>query len=426
MQPLRFEIPHQMWECIWKCPWCLTQLALAVDDLLSALPFTSVSDESYLSIEEGQEGLNTDNAIHNGEDGESHLADLTQHLQSFPAKDLRVAHLNVCSLRNKMDELRCLQLLCKFDMTAITETHLGKTVPDSALDIKGMNLLRLDRKGRKGGGCALYFAEHLQATQRKDLHFDSLEGFWLHIKFPSSTALFAVMYRPPDADHFFDLVNSLLEKAWLKSSNIFLMGDFNCDFSTKGLLSANTSKLPSIFEMFNMENVIQEATRQKITSSSLIDLIVTTRKDLVSATGVFPLGISDRNLIYATIRLKNKRPPPIIVKTRDYKRMDIRSSRDDIESAPFHIASIFDDPDDNLWVWQYLFNDLCDKLAPWKNVKIRSISAPWMTSDIRLKMNRRYKLFKEAVSTKFPRMPDLHRKKHYQMGNQNTLTGDDN
>ena len=102
-----------------------------------------------------------------------------------------------------MDELRCLQLLCKFDMIAITETHLDKTVPDSALDISGMKLLRLDRKGRKGGGCALYFAEYLQATQRKDLHFDSLEGIWLHVKFPSSTALFAVMYRPPDADHFF-------------------------------------------------------------------------------------------------------------------------------------------------------------------------------------------------------------------------------
>ena len=146
---------------IWKCPWCLTQPALPVDDLLSALPFTSVSDESFLSIEEGQEGLNTDNAIHNGEDGESYLADLTQHLQSFPAKELRVAHLNVCSLRNKMDELRCSQLLCKFDMIAITETHLDKTVPDSALDINRMKLLRLHRKGRKGGGCALYFAEHL-------------------------------------------------------------------------------------------------------------------------------------------------------------------------------------------------------------------------------------------------------------------------
>lgn len=87
--------------------------------------------------------------------------------------------------------------------------------------------------------------------------------------------------------------------------------------------------------------------------------------------------------------------------------MDIRGFRDDIESAPFHIASIFNDPNDNLWAWQYLFNDLCDKHAPWKNVKIRSI---WMTSDIRLKMNRRYKLFKEAVSTNYPRKWSAYKK----------------
>ena len=105
-------------------------------------------------------------------------------------------------------------------MIAITKTHFDKTVPGSALDINGMKLLRLDWKGQKGGVCALYFAEHLQATQQKDLHFDSLEGIWLHVKFPSSTALFVVMYRPPDTDHFFNLVNSLLEKAWLKSSII--------------------------------------------------------------------------------------------------------------------------------------------------------------------------------------------------------------
>ena len=114
------------------------------------------------------------------------------------------------------------------------------------------------------------------------------------------------------------------------------------------------------------------------------------------------------NLIYATIRLKNKRPPPIIDETRDYKRLDVRSFRDDIESALFHIASIFDTPDDNLWAWKYLFNDLCDKHAPWKNVKIRSIS--YMTSGIRLKMNRRYKLFKEAVSTKCSRKWSAYKK----------------
>ena len=45
------------------------------------------------------------------------------------------------------------QLLCRFELIGITETHLDKTVRDEALQIEGMKLLRLDRKGRKGGRC---------------------------------------------------------------------------------------------------------------------------------------------------------------------------------------------------------------------------------------------------------------------------------
>ena len=48
-----------------------------------------------------------------------------------------------------MEELKCLQLLCKFEITAIAETHLDKTVPDSVLDINGINVLRVDRKGER-------------------------------------------------------------------------------------------------------------------------------------------------------------------------------------------------------------------------------------------------------------------------------------
>ena len=71
--------------------------------------------------------------LHKEED-ENHLLDLVQKLETCSSKDLRVAHLNVCSLRNKIEELRCLQLICRFEILAITETHLDKTVPDEALE----------------------------------------------------------------------------------------------------------------------------------------------------------------------------------------------------------------------------------------------------------------------------------------------------
>ena len=65
-----------------------------------------------------------------------------------------------------------------------------------------MKLLRLDRKGRKGGGCMLYYDEHLQATHRRDLFITGLKAIWLQVKFPNTSALL-VMYRPPDDNDFF-------------------------------------------------------------------------------------------------------------------------------------------------------------------------------------------------------------------------------
>ena len=263
---------------------------------------------------------------------------------------------------------------------AITETHLDKTVSDTALNIDGMKLLRLDRKGRKGGGCALYFGEHLHAIHRKDLFVEGLEAIWLQVKTSSTLALFSVIYRPPDDNLFFERINTPLEKAWLRSGNIFLLGDFNCDFSFQGdpdnILHRNTVKLRSIFESFNLHNMIQEARRSTISSRTLLDLFVTTTKDLISSSGVFPLGLSDHDLIYATIRLKHKRPPPKFIKTRNYKRMDVAKFKHDLECTPFYIASIFEEPDDQLWVWERLFDDISNEHAPWRVIKTRSFSSP--------------------------------------------------
>ena len=203
---------------------------------------------------------------------------------------------------------------------------------------------------------------------------------------------------------FFRLIEQSLEKAWLKSSCIILLGDFNCDFSTREDCNGNSTKLCSIFEMFNMENVIKTATRITLTSRTLIDLIVTTRKDSVGITGVFPFGISDHNLIYATLRLKNKKPSPKFITTRNFKRLDEERFKTERETAPFHVASVFDDEEDVLWAWQHLFNSICDEHAPLKQVKIRSISAPWISNAIRYKMNRRYKLFKAALASKCPKL----------------------
>ena len=227
--------------------------------------------------------------------GHDYLGKVASELNSSP-KDLRVAHINICSLRNKLDELRELQKICSFDVIGITENHLNSSIPDNELHIEGLKFIRLDRTKCKGGGCMLYYAEHLKATHRKDLAKKDLEAIWIQIKFPSNSVLLSVMYRSElEAPNFFEDVYEQLEKAWMKTSNIFLIGDFNCD-----LLEINnampkekhtkTKRLLSLLQLFNMQNVVKEATRITPKTQSPIDLIVTTKPELVRMTGVMPLA----------------------------------------------------------------------------------------------------------------------------------------
>ena len=164
----------------WICNTCLLKQPQPASvfneaNLLTALPFSSLSDNSFSSVIGTQTSPLSD-VLPIDDESEGHFADLVRQLSKCSARDLKVAHLNICSLRNKIDELRCLQLLCKFEVLAIRETHHDKTVSDTVLNIDGMKLLRLDRKGRKGGGCALYFAEYLHAIHRKDWFIEDLEA----------------------------------------------------------------------------------------------------------------------------------------------------------------------------------------------------------------------------------------------------------
>ena len=130
------------------------------------------------------------------------------------------------------------------------------------------------------------------------------------------------------------------------------------------IFSHKTSK-----QMFNMQNAANANIREAPTTSTLLDLIVTTRTDLMGKCGIFPLGISDHDMLNATIKLKNNRPPPNYIKTRDYRKLDIENFRQDFESAPFHIVSVFDEPDDILWAWQTLFKKFVTNTSPRENLR---------------------------------------------------------
>ena len=57
----------------------------------------------------------------------------------------------------------------------------------------------------------------------------------------------------------------------------------------------------------------------------------------------------DRCIIYATLNLKHKRPPPNVINVRNYQQFQVDQFRADITAAPFHVTWVFEDKDDVLW-----------------------------------------------------------------------------
>ena len=201
----------------------------------------------------------------------------------------------------------------------------------------------------------MYYADHLTAVHRKDLLVRDIEAIWIQVKFPVHSTLFSVVYRSElETPNFFENFQGVLERAWLKTDSIFVLGDLNCcmlkaqNNPSSTLITSKTKNLLRLLEDFNMQKVIAESTSITYTTKSLIDLILTTKVDAVRCTGVMPLDIPDYCLVHATLQLGSKRPPPKIIRSRNFKNFDAANFKADIEITLFHILETFHHKDDDI------------------------------------------------------------------------------
>lgn len=68
----------------------------------------------------------------------------------LPRKGLQLAHINICSFRNKLVEISDVLTTNKIHVLAVTETF-----SDDVVNINGYNIYRKDRN-KYGGGVAIY------------------------------------------------------------------------------------------------------------------------------------------------------------------------------------------------------------------------------------------------------------------------------
>ena len=183
--------------------------------------------------------------------------------------------------------------------------------------------------------------------------------------------------------------------------------DLNCDILKPR--SPEAVALQDLCDRVNLSQLINEPTRMTVTSSTLIDVIMTSSINLVERSAVLKSHISDHYLVYAFFKLKISKTPPSYVKIKSYKNYDSQRFVSDLERVPCDEVAPDNDARDMVDRFNKRFLEVLDGHALVKSVKVKHCHCPFVNEEIKEFMRDRDRLLKRARCTGLPIDWELYR-----------------
>lgn len=303
---------------------------------------------------------------------------------------------------SKQDELCSLISDCLSDILVLTETWLSPHILDNEVlqSCPEYKLYRHDRPNRRGGGVLIGVRGSIQSV-RIDTASCSLEMCWIHAKFDYSDFLLGVFYRPPDFVDFVPAFSDVLSliRSRFPNKQLVILGDFNYPGIEWNIPYGSTNEESSFIDTclkFGLCQLISEPTRVTSSSSSLLDLILTTDPDLFGPIS-FPTSLSDHKAIYVPLRLTCQRNRPKKKTIRLYDKANFDAFNQDLSLffTTFQ-AGFLDRPVELNWsLFRNKLNDLVDRYIPSLTVTPTS-NHPWFTKTLKRLSNKKKRLFRQA------------------------------
>ena len=214
--------------------------------------------------------------------------------------------------------------------------------------------------------------------------------------------MFCVTYRPDycPVSCFVDDFMDNYSQALTLGKPLLITGDLNCNLLEPGCSEA-VALLDSC-KSVKLTQLINEPTRVTETSSTLLDVIITSNINLVESSGVLPCHISDHYLVHATLKLKIIKPPSRSVKMRSFRHYDGQQFVADLERIPRDEVALVGDTSEMLDNFNNKFIDVLDRHAPVKTIRIKHRCCPIVDAEIRDLMHNRNILLKRARQTRLP------------------------
>ena len=198
--------------------------------------------------------------------------------------------------------------------------------------------------------------------------------------------IYVVGYKPPGIKDmtFYDVFSTLCDLILQESTNIVILGDYNCDFMADG-------PLEDICETFDLQNLVTEPTCFKNQNGSLIDLCLVSNPTRFKKALNLDCWLSDwHNFICITTKLFAPHQKPNVITYRSFKNFVDEYFIYDL----YHLlGSLNLNNSDSINTCFQKFVDCMDDIvnyhAPWKTKTIRKNNVPYMNSEWRKMMYKR-------------------------------------
>ena len=239
----------------------------------------------------------------------------------------------------------------------------------------GYSVIRQDRN-RNGGGVAIYIRNDIAFNPRHDLSVDGLEAVWVELLFPRTKGiLVCCCYRPPTDGEFLTKLEQSLSKVDPRSE-LYIMGDMNIDTSSESSLHKS---YVSLLDVLGLCQIISEPTRITPTSSSTLDHIIVSMGERVTGSGVVGVGLSDHLVTYCSRGVPtNGSNLSNIRRIRCFRDYSAQRLKDELKMLSW--SALLQSSDIDFCLEE--FHVALDKIAPFRDVRVRARTNPWMNSHI--------------------------------------------
>ena len=243
------------------------------------------------------------------------------HLNSSPDNTrLKVATLNVCSIRNKVDIVNDIFNEHNLDILCITETWLkDDDIPiTSCLNTHYNSFIHLPRLGpHYGGGVGVIYKNSLKLACKIDLslkHSEALKCTFHPVNSLPFTLI--TIYRPPhnSIPQFIDELDTIMSSSTYQTT---ILGDLNIPISPS---STYSNRLTNTINSYNFTQNVLEPTH---TSGNILDLILShTSPNPIVNTSVQNL-VTDHHIVIFNLQFPKPKIYPKIIKFRKIHKINI-------------------------------------------------------------------------------------------------------